>query len=49
MGLKGKQGRYLLNMRMILTARVRESPARDSTFMCLKLRGGGHGFVSLKK
>jgi hypothetical protein len=49
MGLKGKQGRYVLNMRMALAARMRDNPARDSTFMCLNLGGSGQGSACLKK
>jgi hypothetical protein len=33
MGLKSKRGRHMLNMRMALAARMRDSPARDSIFM----------------
>jgi hypothetical protein len=49
MGVKRKRGRYMLNMRMALAARMRDSPTRDSTFMCLSLGSSGQGSVPLKK
>jgi hypothetical protein len=48
MGLKSKQGRYMLNMRMARTARMPDSPARDSTIICLNPGGSGQGPASLK-
>jgi hypothetical protein len=38
-GLKSKQGRYMLNMGMALAVRMRDGPARDSTFTCLNAGG----------
>jgi hypothetical protein len=35
MGPKSKQGRHMLNMRMAHPARMRDRPARGSTFMRL--------------
>jgi hypothetical protein len=35
MGRKSSERRYMPNMRMALVARIRDRPARDSTFMCL--------------
>jgi hypothetical protein len=49
MGLKSKQGRYMLNMPMAPAARMQDSPARDSAFMCLNPGDNGHGSASLKK
>jgi hypothetical protein len=41
MGLKGKQRCYMLNMRMVLAARMWDRPARDSIYICLKPGGRG--------
>jgi hypothetical protein len=49
MGHKSKQGDHMLNMRMAHAARIRDRPARDSTFTCLNRGGRGQGFASLKK
>jgi hypothetical protein len=49
MGLKSKQGRHMLNMRMALAAHMWDSPARDGTFMCLNPGGSGQASASLKK
>jgi hypothetical protein len=49
MGLKSKQGRYMLNMRMTLAARMRDRPDRNGTFMCLNPGGSGQSPASLKK
>jgi hypothetical protein len=40
-GLKSKQGRYMLNMRMALAARTQDRPVGDRAFMCLNPRGSG--------
>jgi hypothetical protein len=41
MGPKSKQGRHMLNMRMAQAARMRDRPARDSTFMRLNREAAG--------
>jgi hypothetical protein len=48
-GPTSKQGGHTLNMRMARTARMRDRPARDSTFMCLNLGGSRQRSASLKK
>jgi hypothetical protein len=49
MGLKSKQGRHTLNMRMALAARMRDRPARDSTFMWVNPGGSEYSSSRLKK
>jgi hypothetical protein len=45
---KSKQGRYMLNMRMALAARMRDRPARDGTFMCLNAGGSDKALLLSK-